>query len=245
MQIIVTSDYQEMSLRAALLVAAHIIVKPELVLGLATGSTPIGMYVELARMQSTLRLDFSKVTTFNLDEYVGLGTEDSQSYHYFMYENFFSHTNIREDSIHIPDGKAPDPAAECQHYEEQIQETGGIDLQILGIGRNGHIGFNEPADYFESQTHLAVLKEDTRKANARFFDGDMSRVPTHALSMGMGTIMKAREIILLANTPEKAKAIYKAIEGPVHPQSPASILQLHPKTTMIIASEAAQDLGLD
>jgi glucosamine-6-phosphate deaminase len=245
MQIIVTSDYQEMSVRAALLVAAHIIVKPDLVLGLATGSTPIGMYVELARMQSALRLDFSKVSSFNLDEYVGLGNEDPQSYHYFMYENFFSHINIREENIHIPNGKAPDPEAECLHYEEEIQEAGGIDLQILGIGRNGHIGFNEPADYFEPQTHLAVLKEDTRKTNARFFDGDLSRVPTHALSVGMGTIMKSREIILLANTPEKAEAIYKAIEGPVHPQSPASILQLHPKTTMMIASEAAQDLGLD
>ena len=245
MQIIVTSDYQEMSIRAALLVAAHIIVKPDLVLGLATGSTPIGMYAELGNMQSSLRLDFSKITTFNLDEYIGLPTDHHQSYHYFMYENFFSHINIREENINIPDGMAPDPQAECIHYEDKIQQAGGIELQILGIGRNGHIGFNEPAEAFEPRTHIALLKEDTRKANARFFDDAINKVPTGALSVGMGTIMKAQEIILLANTPSKAEAIYQAIQGPVHPQIPASILQLHPKTTMIIASEAAQDLGLD
>ncbi len=245
MQIVVTADYQEMSQRAALLVAAHIIVKPDLVLGLATGSTPLGMYYELTQMQSSLRLDFSKVTTFNLDEYVGLSPDHPQSYHYFMYENFFSNVNFREENINILDGQASDVMAECEKYEKKMADVGGIDVQILGIGRNGHIGFNEPGEAFEPWTHLAGLKEDTRKANARFFEDDLSKVPTHALSVGMGTIMKAREIILLANTPDKAEAVFNAIGGPVHPQVPASILQLHPKTTMIIASEAAQDLGLD
>ena len=245
MQIIVTSDYQEMSVRAALLVAAHVIVKPELVLGLATGSTPIGMYAELSNMQTSLRLDFSKVITFNLDEYVGLGPDHPQSYHYFMFEQFFSFLKIREENINIPDGMAKDPQAECQRYENKIQEVGGIDLQILGIGRNGHIGFNEPGEAFEPRTHIANLVEDTIKVNARFFDDDWSKVPHQAISVGMGTIMKAKEIILLANTPQKAEAIFKAIEGPVHPQVPASILQLHPKTTMIISSEAAQAIDLD
>lgn len=245
MEIIVTRDYKEMSQRAAILVAAHIIVKPDLVLGLATGSTAIGLYAELSQMQGVMQLDFSKVTTFNLDEYCGLPPRHAQSYRTFMMDNFFSNINIRKKNINLLDGMAPDPLKECERYEEKIKEVGGIDLQVLGIGRNGHIGFNEPADYFEPATHVAILTEETRKANDRFFENDITKVPKQALTVGMGTIMKAREIILLANTKEKANALQKAVDGPVHPKVPASILQLHPKTTLIIASEAAQGLELD
>ena len=160
-------------------------------------------------------------------------------------ENFFSNINIRKKNINLLDGLAADPLKECERYEEKIKEVGGIDLQVLGIGKNGHIGFNEPADFFEPTTHVANLKDETRKSNARFFDGDINKVPKQALTVGMGTIMKAREIILLASTQEKAKALVEAVDGPVHPRVPASILQLHPKTTLIIASEAAQGLELD
>ncbi|MFA5093809.1 MAG: glucosamine-6-phosphate deaminase [Candidatus Omnitrophota bacterium] len=241
MELIITRDYREMSHQAATQVAAHIIVNPELVLGLATGSTPIGAYEELIRMRKKGMVDFSKVTTFNLDEYLGIGPKDKASYHYFMYSNFFNGINIKKGNINLLNGLAKNPGAECKRYENAIRKAGGIDLQILGIGQNGHIGFNEPSEVFPTVTHVVGLSEQTRAVNAKFFR-NRKKVPTQALSVGIGTIMKAKEIILLANTKEKAKAITDAIEGPVRPQVPASVLQLHPKAVMILTEAAANGL---
>lgn len=243
MKIIVAKDYEEMSKKAADIVAAQVILKPDSILGLATGSTPVGMYRELVKRYQAGDIDFSNVVTFNLDEYCGLDAENPQSYHYFMMENLFNHINIPKQNIHIPSGSAADIQAECEQYEQKIKEAGGIDLQVLGIGRNGHIGFNEPAAYFEAKTHLVELDEDTIQANARFFNS-MEEVPRRAISMGIRTIMQARKILLLANGEAKAEAIYKTVQGPIMPQVPASILQLHPDVVMILDQEAASKLSL-
>ena len=241
MELIIAKDYREMSRQAATLVAAHIIVNPRLVLGLATGSTPLGTYEELVKMKKKGMADFSLATTFNLDEYIGLGPKDRASYHYFMFHNLFNGLNIRRENINLLNGLAKDPKAECRRYEKAIQKAGGIDLQILGIGQNGHIGFNEPSEVFPTVAHIVDLSEETRRVNAKFFK-DKKRVPTQAISVGIGTIMKAKEIMLLANTKEKAEAITEAIEGPVRPQVPASVLQLHPKSVMILTEQAAKGL---
>jgi glucosamine-6-phosphate deaminase len=237
----VAKSYEEMSQKAALLVAAHILVKPDLVLGLPTGSTPIGMYRGLARMRREINLDFSGITTFNLDDYVGLPPSDRHSYRYFMQSNFFDHVNIRKHRRFLPDGMARDINTECERYERLIEERGPIDLFILGIGHNGHIGFNEPAGALQAKTHKEKLSARTRRENARFFDSP-GEVPEFAITMGMGTIMKAREIILLAGSAGKAKALNRAVNGPVTPEVPASILQLHPNCRMIIDASAASDL---
>ena len=241
MELIIMKDYKEMSHQAATQVAAHIIVNPKLVLGLATGSTPVGMYEELIKMRKKGMVDFSGVVTFNLDEYLGLGPKDEASYRYFMFHNLFDGINIKHGNINLLNGLARDPETECRRYEKAIFAAGGIDLQILGIGQNGHIGFNEPSAVFPTVTHIVDLSEETRRVNAKFFR-DKKKIPAQALSVGIGTIMKAKEIMLLANTREKAEAITEAIEGPVRPQVPASVLQLHPKSAMILTEAAANGL---
>lgn len=227
---------------AACLMGAQVLRNPSAVLGLATGSTPIPAYRELVRMTQSGVLDFSRVTTFNLDEYVGLDHEHEQSYYYFMMEHLFSKINIKKASIHVPSGIADDVSNECIAYEQAILASGGIDLQLLGLGRNGHIGFNEPAETFTSRTHVVSLTEDTIEANARFFD-DRSEVPKQAISMGVGTIMKARSIVMLVTGASKARAARNMICGPVSPSCPASILQLHPAAVVLLDRQAASTLN--
>jgi len=202
MEIKPISSYSKMSKLAAKIVAKQIEDKPNTVLGLATGSTPLGMYRELVKLHKKGKLDFSKVTTFNLDEYLGLSPEHPQSYHYYMYENFFNHVNIEEKNIHIPKGDTKDPVQECLNYEKEIEKVGGIDLQILGIGINGHVGFNEPNINLEAKTHVIQLSNDTIKANSRFFK-NLGEVPKKAITIGMATIMKSKKIILMAWGAEK------------------------------------------
>jgi len=242
MLVIVKNDYEEMSKEAAQIVADRLHKKPNLVLGLATGSTPLGLYKELIRMHKEEGLDFSKVTTFNLDEYVGLPPGHDQSYHYFMHENFFKHINIPDGSVNIPDGLVSDIDAFCDWYEEEIRKAGGIDLQILGIGSNGHIAFNEPGSSLGSRTRVKTLTEKTRQDNARFFKSP-HEVPKYAITMGIGTIMDAKEQILLANDANKADAVKAAVEGPLTGQCPASVIQLHRKTFVIVTKDAAVKLS--
>ena len=226
-------NYDAMSDRAAELLAAQVILKPACVLGLATGSSPVGMYRRLAEQYRQGLLDFSAVTSVNLDEYCGLSPEDPQSYRYFMEETLFRHINIRRENTFVPDGLNPDREAVCAAYDARIAALGGVDLQVLGIGNNGHIGFNEPDDHFTVGTHVVALKESTIQANARFFE-DISQVPTHAVTMGMGAILQAKRILLLAGA-EKAAIVRQAMEGPVTPHVPASLLQLHPDVTIVQA----------
>ena len=232
MNIIHVSSYEELSRKAADLIAAQILLKPDCVLGLATGSTPIGAYQNLVKKYQQGDLDFSKLTTFNLDEYLGLTGEHPQSYRYFMNDNLFNHVNVRPECTHVPDGCAADPKAFGLAYDKAIADMGGIDLQLLGIGNNGHIAFNEPADIFVSETHTVTLKQSTIEANKRFFNS-IDEVPTQAITMGMGSIMKAKKVLLIADGPAKKEAIEKAFYGPITPEVPASILQLHPDLTVI------------
>ncbi len=241
MLVIVKDSYEEISREGAQIVADRLRRKPNLVLGLATGSTPIGLYKELFRMHREEGLNFSKVVTFNLDEYVGLAPTHDQSYHYFMKENFFKYVNIPEESIHIPDGMANDIDAFCDWYEERIGKFGGIDIQILGIGGNGHIAFNEPGSSLGSRTRVKTLTEKTRTDNARFFKG-LDDVPRYALTMGIGTIMDAKEVVLLANGAGKANAIKAAVEGPLTAQCPASVIQLHRSAFVLVTKDAASQL---
>ncbi|WP_352420280.1 glucosamine-6-phosphate deaminase [Proteiniborus sp.] len=241
MRIIVANDYDEMSRKAAHLIASQMILNPESVLGLATGSTPIGTYKELIKLYKDGVIDFSKIKSFNLDEYFELPKDNPQSYDYFMKANLFNHVNIGEEDINIPNGMCENIERECNDYEKKIIEAGGIDLQLLGIGRNSHIGFNEPGEHFETNTHLVQLDEDTIEANSRFFDS-VDDVPTKAISMGIGSIMKAKKILLLASGAGKADAIYDTVNGPITPKVPASILQLHPDVVIIVDKEAASRL---
>lgn len=241
MRVIICKDYEEMSRRAANIVSGQIFIKPDSVLGLATGNTPIGLYRELVRMHKEEGLDFSEVSSFNLDEYVGLPADDVNSYHYYMYENLFKHINMRKENINIPDGMAKDMEKECLCYEEKIKAIGGIDLQVLGIGNNAHIGFNEPDVKFEAMTHKVKLEEKTLQANARFFGG-IDNMPKYAVSMGIRTIMHARKIVLMANGRGKSEAVSKALYGDIKPDIPASILQLHKDVTVIIDRECAEFL---
>lgn len=238
MRVIVTDSYEQMSKAAARIVAGQLYLKPNSVLGLATGSTPLLMYKDLVDVHKQIGLDFSEATSFNLDEYIGLSPENPQSYHYFMHKNFFDKINIKEENIHIPNGNPVDVVEEGRNYDRLIEEKGGIDLQILGIGQNAHIGFNEPDIKFEATTHKVKLDEETIQANARFFD-DPKDVPGYAISMGIKTIMLAKKVILLANGKNKAVAIHKAIYGGVRPDAPASILQLHQDVIVIVDKEAA------
>jgi len=239
MRIILADNYEEMSKKAAAIVRNQIILKPDCVLGLATGDTPIGMYKELIKMHDNKEVDFSEVTTFNLDEYCKLNRENTQSYYYYMNHNFFKYINAKKENTYIPNGAAQDIDEECRNYERQIKNKGGIDLQVLGIGANGHIGFNEPDIKFKAETHLVKLDKMTIEANSRFFSSK-DEVPTTAISMGIETIMKSRMIVLLANGEIKADAIYKTVKGKMCPEVPASIIQLHPNATMIIEKNAAK-----
>ena len=233
-------DYETMRKKAADYNAAKLILKPTAVLGLATGSTPVGTYQNLIKKYEAGELDFSKAVSVNLDEYKGLSGEHDQSYRYFMNHNLFDHVNIRKEYTYVPSGLTDDAAKECAAYDQLIEDLGGVDLQLLGIGGNGHIGFNEPADAFAKGTHQVALTEETRQANARFF-ASIDQVPTHAYTMGVGNIMSAGRILLLANGEAKAQALYDSFFGPITPRVPASILQLH-KNVTVIADEAALSL---
>ncbi len=244
MLVIIKENYDEMSKEAAKQVAALVRKKPDCVIGFATGSTPLGLYKELIRMHKEEGLDFSKITTFNLDEYVGLPPEHPQSYHYFMWENLFRHINVNPSNVYIPMGMADDIDAFCEWYENKIKEVGGIDLQILGIGANGHIAFNEPGSSLGSRTRIKTLTEKTRQDNARFFSS-MEEVPKYAITMGVGTIMEARRLLLLASGTSKAEAIRATVEGPIMAKYPATIVQLHRYATVIIDKDAASKLEAD
>lgn len=237
MRVIVTNNYREMSCEAGRIVARQILAKEDSVLGLPTGDTPIGMYEEVVQLDNRRFIDFSKIITFNLDEYYGLSPDHPQSYHRYMREKLFNHVNAQEGNIHVPDGVARDIEEECRRYEEEIYRYGGIDLQILGIGPNGHIGFNEPGSDWETTTRLVKLSEETRRREARHFR-DPAEVPTQAITMGIKTIMRATIILLLACGKEKAEITFKALKGPITKQVPASTLQLHPTVTVILDKEA-------
>jgi glucosamine-6-phosphate deaminase len=237
MEIIIQSTAEAATEIATRVVARLLREKPNAVLGLATGSTPLLLYRALVRM----KLDWRKVATFNLDEYLGLPSEHEQSYHSFMWENLFRHVNISKKNVHIPDGMARDVPGFCARYEKQIRAAGGIDLQVLGIGTDGHIGFNEPTSSLASRTRIKTLTRQTLKDNARFF-GSANKVPHHAITMGLGTIMEARQCLLLAFGPKKARAIAAAVEGPITSLSPASILQMHPNVKVCVDNAAAAKL---
>ncbi len=237
MRIILCEDYNEMSKQAAKIVAAQVVLKPDCILGLATGSTPVGMYNELADMHKAGELDFSKVRSFNLDEYYPIKKDNSQSYDTFMRENLFSKINIKPENTHIPNGEAADPEAECANYERMINESGGVDLQILGIGENGHIGFNEPAEALEAYTHLTGLTESTIKANSRFFSS-YDEVPKQALTMGISSILKAKTIILMASGANKSYAVSQLLNDKINTAIPATMLKTHPDVILICDREA-------
>lgn len=243
MHVIISKTYEELSKQAAQLVADELNTKPDMVLGLATGSSPLGLYQELVRMHKEDGLDFSQVTTFNLDEYVGLPTNHEQSYHYFMHENLFKHINIPRENIHIPSGTTKNYRAFCQWYEKRIKDAGGIDLQLLGIGSDGHIAFNEPTSSFASRTRLKTLAQQTIEDNARFFDR-IEDVPIYAITMGVGTILEARKLVLVANGENKADAVVKMIEGPVTSMITASALQQHADAHVFIDDAAAASLEM-
>ena len=241
MNIIRAKDYQDMSRKAANIISAQIIMKPDCVLGLATGSTPVGTYRQLIEWYEKGDLDFSRVSTVNLDEYRGLAHTDPQSYYYFMQENLFDHVNIDKTATHVPDGTNPDAADACVKHEQIIKSLGGIDLQLLGLGNNGHIGFNEPGAAFEKETHLVDLAESTIRANARFFTS-IDEVPKQAYTMGIRTIMQAKKILVVVSGESKADIVSRAFFGPVTPEVPASILQMHPDVT-VVCDEAALSMS--
>lgn len=230
-------DYNEMSRKAANIISAQVIMKPDCVLGLATGSSPLGIYAQLIDWYKKGDLDFSQTKTVNLDEYRGLSHDNDQSYYYFMNENFFKHININPANTHVPDGTEPDAAKACARHEAVIQELGGIDLQLLGLGLNGHIGFNEPGSAFEKETHCVDLTKSTIQANSRFFK-KMEDVPTQAYTMGIKSIMMAKKILIVVSGEAKADIVKDSFFGPVVPQVPASILQMHPDVTLIADAAA-------
>lgn len=232
MKIYCGTDYQEMSRKAANILSAQIILKPNCVLGLATGSTPIGIYDQLCEWYEKGDLDFSQVTSINLDEYKGLSGEDEQSYRYFMNRHLFDRVNIDKANTYVPDGLEIDSARACANYNAIIQSCGGIDMQLLGIGHNGHIGFNEPGEAFEKETHCVTLSERTIEANRRFFDNEES-VPRQAYTMGIKSIMQAKKILLVASGADKAQILKRAFSGAITPEVPASVLQLHNDVTIV------------
>lgn len=237
MKLYQAKDYDDMSRKAANIISAQVITKPDCVLGLATGSTPIGTYKQLIKRYNEGDLDFSAVKSVNLDEYKGLTKENDQSYYYFMYNNLFKHINIDLANTNVPDGTEPDSDKECSRYNQVIESTGGVDLQLLGLGHNGHIGFNEPDDVFAKLTHCVDLQESTIEANKRFF-ADINDVPRQAYTMGIQTIMRAKKILLLVSGTDKAQILHDVLCGPITPRVPASILQLH-NNVIVIADEAA------
>ena len=237
MKIYRTKDYADMSRKAANVISAQIIMKPDCVLGLATGSTPIGLYKYLIEWYEKGDLDFSQVRTVNLDEYKGLSRENDQSYYYFMHQNLFDHVNIPSDNTHLPNGMEQDSEKECARYTQLIDSMGGVDLQLLGLGHNGHIGFNEPAEVFAKDVNCIDLTTSTIEANKRFF-ASADDVPKQAYTMGIKTIMKAKKILIVASGEDKAQILRDAFLGPITPHVPASVLQLHNDVT-IVADEAA------
>ena len=237
MRIICAKDYKEMSEMAADIIGAQVLLKPDAVLGLATGSTPIGTYEELVRRYEAGRLDFSKIKTVNLDEYRGLTRDNDQSYYYFMHSHLFDHININKNNTKVPDGMEPDALKAGQDYENIIKNYGGIDLQLLGLGNNGHIGFNEPGDEFIDKTHVVDLTESTIEANKRFF-ASADDVPKQAYTMGIGSIMRAKRVLMIVSGKGKADIVKEAFFGPITPKVPASILQLHNDFILIGDAEA-------
>ena len=237
MKIYKAADYKEMSRKAANIIASQVILKPDCVLGLATGSTPVGTYEELIRRYEQGDLDFSRVHSINLDEYRGLAGDNDQSYRYFMNTHLFDSINIDKKNTYVPDGLEPDSEKACRDYEEIIKAHGGVDLQILGLGHNGHIGFNEPGSTFEKETHCVTLSETTRQANARFFSS-MDEVPTEAYTMGIGSIMQAKKIVVIVTGEGKREIVKKAFLGPITPEVQASVLQLH-NDVILVGDEAA------
>lgn len=237
MRIYQCADYKAMSRQAANLISAQVILKPDCVLGLATGSTPVGVYDQLVEWVKKKDLSFADVRTVNLDEYLGLAPQHEQSYRRFMNEHLFDRVDIRAEHTHVPDGLCGDPAAECARYDALIDAFGGIDLQLLGLGRNGHIGFNEPGDAFVMDTHLVRLTESTIEANKRFF-ASADDVPRQALTLGIRHIMQAKRVVIVASGEEKADAVAGAFAGPVTPRLPASILQIHPDVTLVADAAA-------
>ncbi|MBN2403020.1 MAG: glucosamine-6-phosphate deaminase [Spirochaetes bacterium] len=241
MEIIIAPTYQEMSKISAHFIAREIKKKHDIVLGLATGDTPIGTYQELVKVHKEEGLDFSKITTFNLDEYVGLPPLHKNSYNYFMQDNLFRHVNVNQANVYVPQGNTEDPEEFSAWYEQQIKNAGGIDFQILGIGRDGHIGFNEPGSSFASRTRVKALYKQTIEDNARFFDR-IEDVPRFAITMGVGTILEAKKILLIANGEKKADVVAQFIEGPVTSQITATALQLHTLATVVLDEAAASKL---
>ncbi len=243
MEMEIYPSYEQMSAAAAKVIAEVVRSKPDAVLGLATGSTPVGVYKELIRMHNEDGLDFSKIVTFNLDEYVRLDGDHRQSYRYFMDSNLFDHVNVDKKNTHVPSGTADNYDEYCRQYERRIADAGGIDIQVLGIGSDGHIAFNEPGTSLASRTHITTLTEQTIKDNARFFDSEKD-VPRYAITMGVGTIMEARKTVLLANGKGKVDAVAAAAEGPVSCMCTASALQMHPDAMFFIDEEASAGLKL-
>lgn len=241
MKFIKTKDYYHMSRMAANIISAQVIMKPDCVLGLATGSTPIGAYDQLVRWYDKGDIDFSEVTSINLDEYKGLSPENDQSYRYFMNTHLFDHININKKNTYVPNGLEPDSEKACTEYDQIIQASGGIDLQLLGLGNNGHIGFNEPADIFEKGTHCVSLTQSTIDANARFFES-MDAVPKEAYTMGIQTIMQAKKVVVVVSGAGKAGIVRKAFFGPITPSVPASVLQLHSDVVIVGDEEALSQI---
>ncbi|NLB80931.1 MAG: glucosamine-6-phosphate deaminase [Clostridiaceae bacterium] len=239
MKIILCKNYYEVSLQAANIVAQQIKNKPQSVLGLPTGSTPLGLYKSLIKMNKENTLDFSGVITFNLDEYYPISRDNAQSYYYFMHDNLFNHININKQNVHILNGEATDPQEECTNYESAIEKAGGIDLQVLGIGQNGHIGFNEPGNTLKSTTNLTDLTPNTIDVNSRFFE-KIEDVPKKSLTMGIGSIMKSKKIILLASGVEKANAISELLKGDITTANPSTLLNAHRDVTIIVDNAAME-----
>lgn len=238
MNVLVFDTEEQIGIAAGYYMCGQVLQKPDSVLGLATGSTPIKAYDHMIKLYRQGAVDFSQVTTFNLDEYCNLDIKDKNSYHSFMYENLFNNINIPDENINFLDGNADDVEQECKIYEKKIKQAGGIDIQLLGIGSNGHIAFNEPAESFQRWSHIVALKESTIKDNSRFFNS-IEEVPTHALTMGIGSIMQAKRILIIALSEHKAKAVKQVIDGQVTPQCPASVLQFHPDVTLMLDKGAA------
>jgi glucosamine-6-phosphate deaminase len=244
LKVTVFKDERTLAKTLAAQIAAMLTAKPDIVLGLPTGRTPIRLYHELGALHARRQADFSQATTFNLDEFLGIGSDHPGSYRAFMEQHLFSRVNLRPERIHVLNGAAPDPERECLRYEQAIAEAGGIDLQLVGIGTNGHVGFNEPAKELAARTHRVRLKAPTRRSNAALFEGDPGKVPAEALSMGMATILQARRIVLVATGKSKARCIDLVVNGPITTKLPASFLQLHPNADLMLDEAAASTLAV-